>query len=542
MDPFFVAIMRPRPYSVGARDGLRNCNIRGEIAMDIRRDDTTSSNGYPYDENLQSDDRQHASEVSHSKNPLIRSSFNRAISQHAFNLGASSPRHSPLSISLTEVQVDSDIHLGRERFAKVIKTTHAFSTGETAVIQTAMHTDDEPHTAGGMRIVTRSAGNSLERDVEGRLREVGSLSSAMTYKCDLTGLPCGGQKTVALYTGSLDTLSAESRADLLAQHIAEVVQHAPNTLFGPDMAVGEEVQDLIVSRYPHLAKNIIGVSEAHGGLSIDKYGYTAQGVKAAIDFARDSGVLDNGRRAVIAGFGAVGAHTAELLNKDNYPVVAISNRFGTIHDNGEALPIDALFDVWRVWHEDVESGMVPTVASADEAVVQKAKELGLLVKTNDTKALLSYEAEILVLAARTKEIGAHEELEELRKENPDSLPIDSVLVNTSLRVIAEGANAPLGELAEEEAMARGVMILPDTAINGGGVKGCYEGWRYRTQQGAKAVQQDPVEYRQKMFQEIHEQVKTNLAEIHEQLQTRGAKLREAMLLVAQRRSSGGNHS
>lgn len=440
-------------------------------------------------------------------------------------------------MGLTGVKIDSNIHLGRERFAKVIKTTHAFSTGETAVVQTALHTDDEPYTAGGMRIVTRSGGDSLERDVEGRLREVGSLSSAMTYKCDLTGLPCGGQKTVALYTGSLDTLSAESRADLLAQHIAEVVKYAPNTLFGPDMAVGEEVQDLIVAHYPHLAKNIIGVSEAHGGLSIDKYGYTAQGVKAAIDFARDSGALQDGRRAVIAGFGAVGAHAAELLHNDEYSVVAISNRFGTIHNRGEALPIDSLFAVWSQWHEDLEKGVTPTASSADEAVVQRAKELGLMLKENDTKALLSYDAEILVLAARTKEIGASQELEELRKENPESMSIESVLQNTSLRVIAEGANAPLGELAEEEAMARGVMILPDTAINGGGVKGCYEGWRYRTQQGTNAAQQDPVEYRKEMFREIHEQVKTNLSEIHQQLQARGGKLREAMLLVAQRRSS-----
>jgi glutamate dehydrogenase (NAD(P)+) len=440
-------------------------------------------------------------------------------------------------VSLTEVQIDSNIHLGRERFAKVIKTTHAFISGEAAVVQTALHTDDEPHTAGGMRIVTRSAGDSLESDVEGRLREVGSLSSAMTYKCDLTGLPCGGQKTVALYTGSLETLSAEDRADLLAQHISEVVQHAPNTLFGPDMAVGEEVQDIIVSRYPHLAKNIIGVSENHGGLSIDKYGYTAQGVKAAIDFARDSGALQEGKRAVIAGFGAVGAHTAELLHNDEYPVVAISNRFGTIHNSGKALPIDSLFEVWNQWHLDTEKGETPTASGADEAVIQRAKELGLILKENDTKALLSFEAEILVLAARTKEIGASQELEELRKENPESISIDSVFGNTSLRVIAEGANAPLGELAEEEALAKGVMILPDTAINGGGVKGCYEGWSYRTQSANKAAQQDPLDYRKAMFREIHEQVKTNLSEIHQQLQARGGTLREAMLLVAQRRSA-----
>jgi glutamate dehydrogenase (NAD(P)+) len=452
------------------------------------------------------------------------------------HLPAREERRQSASSVLESVDTRRNVELGTELFSHVIRTTHQIGD-KKAIVQTAIHTDDGRHTIGGMRIVTPSPGVSLENDVDGRLLEVGSLSSAMTYKCSLTGLPCGGQKTVALYEGGIDDLTTEERGDLLAQHIAEVVKVNSLVLFGPDMSVGEEVQNAILSHHAMLGHHIVGVSEAHGGLSIDKYGYTAQGVKAAIDFARDSGALQDGRRAVIAGFGAVGAHTAELLHNDDYPVVAISNRFGTIHNSGEALPIDSLFTVWNQWHEDVEKGMTPTALSADEAVVQKAKELGLLLKENDTIALLNYDAEILVLAARTKEIGASEELEELRKENPESVSIESVLKNTSLRVIAEGANAPLGGLAEEEAMARGVMILPDTAINGGGVKGCYEGWRYRTQQGANEAQQDPVQYRKEMFREIHEQVKTNLSEIHEQLQARGGTLREAMLLIAQRRSS-----
>lgn len=441
------------------------------------------------------------------------------------------------SITLESVECSSQVKVGKELFAKVIITSHQFENGDRAVIQTAIHTENEPNTIGGMRIVPCRHDQLSENDIERGLQEVGSLSSAMTYKCDLAGLPCGGQKTVALYDGELGELSAEQRADLLAQHIKEAVKYAPTTLFGPDMAVGEEVQDAIVTRYPAIAKHIIGVSERQDGLGIDKYGYTAQGVKAAIDFSVEKNNLEpKDCRMVIAGFGAVGAHVANLADVHGYPVVAISNRFGTIHNDGKPLPIAELFNAWSEWYEVVEGQGIPQTANADEAVLAAAKISDLKIEGGDTKALLSYEAEIMVLAARTKEIGADSELSSLRKENPDSLPLNTVLQNTSLKIIAQGANAPLGEHAEEMAIKQGISILPDTAINGGGVIGCYVGWKKRTDSLQKKAGKGAEDIRSELFARIHSQVRTNLSEIDQKL-VEGSELRKGMLEIAEERGT-----
>lgn len=132
------------------------------------------------------------------------------------------------------------------------------------------------------------------------------LSMAMTYKCAVAGMRFGGGKSVI----ALDrALSPEERRAVLLDHADLIASLGGSYLAGPDVGTGPEDMLVLREKSPYA----FCVPEAHGGTGSSS-GPTAAGVLAAL---RARAVFGDesmaGRRVVISGFGAVGAHLATSL-------------------------------------------------------------------------------------------------------------------------------------------------------------------------------------------------------------------------------------
>jgi leucine dehydrogenase len=139
------------------------------------------------------------------------------------------------------------------------------------------------------------------------------LSAAMTAKCAVAGLAFGGGKSViALAPGQ--ALTPEERRAVLLDHADLVAELDGRYRAGPDVGTGPA--DMLVLR--EASPYAFCVPESAGGTGSSS-GPTALGVLAAL---RAAGPADlAGRRVVISGYGAVGAHLAAHLRTAGAEVV-----------------------------------------------------------------------------------------------------------------------------------------------------------------------------------------------------------------------------
>lgn len=345
-------------------------------------------------------------------------------------------------------RIKRDVSIGGERFALVVETEHGSITAITAV-----HRQQFERRIGGARFVRR-----------GDLTEVAHLSSAMTGKCLAANIPADGQKSIVICPDGLPVSDVE-KAAVLKEHIRAVVAVDGGVIFGPDMEVGEGVQDIIASE-ADLRDHVTGLSTNCGGLGIDEHGYTGVGLADAIGRAIES----YGRGPVLAtvqGYGAVGAHVTLPLSKAGVIIKAVSNQFGTLlAEADEGLDAEYLFELRSRFGD----GALRSYAEGDG---RSAKFLP------DRQALLRVPCDIFVPAARTSVIARSDELERAKAENPEAVSAESFLTDTDVGVVAEGANYPLTEAAERHLESNGVLILPDIIVNCGGLIGCYLEWAWR---------------------------------------------------------------
>ena len=146
--------------------------------------------------------------------------------------------------------------------------------------------------------------------------------------------------------------------------------------------------------------------------------------------------LNEGARAVIQGFGAVGSHAARFLAQKKVRLVGASDSRGAIHDE-DGIDVEA-----ALRHKD-ESGSV----------------VGLEDTTSLTgEELLELPCDILVPAALECQI---------HRGNADRI---------QARLVVEGANGPTTPSADRILFVRGVPVLPDILANAGGVIVSYFEW------------------------------------------------------------------
>jgi glutamate dehydrogenase/leucine dehydrogenase len=330
--------------------------------------------------------------------------------------------------------------------AAIIRTEHG-----ATIAMTAVHDRAFSRQLGGVRFVERGSEN-----------EVVHLAAGMAQKCAAARVPIGGQKTLIVCPDGVPA-TAESRAEILADHIRQVIEMDDGGVFGPDMGCGADVLDLLASEQV-VGPHITGLSEARGGLDINARAFTARGAVHALDcFARLRGT--HLRSATVQGFGMVGAPIALGLADRAIAVRAVSNRTGALI-SADGVDMPRLFALWR----DVGDECLTSYASAGAADATFEA---------DPDALFDVRADVFVPAARTTVLALTAEIPACRAEDPAVRSAEQFVERTGCKLVLEAANHPLTAAAEEYLERQGVVILPDVLVNIGGMVGCYAEWRYR---------------------------------------------------------------
>lgn len=369
------------------------------------------------------------------------------------------------------------------RFAGVVRTRHESARGVVAAC-TGIHRQDFTRRIGGVRFVEAEEDDGgprdgfAERALDG-LTELGELARAMTFKAPLVNIPADGEKSI-VYCESEELLKALEPADkatILDQHLQRALLHDRGIIFGPDINCNEEVMSLLAERHGR-GDHVSGLAEDRGGFSIDKHGFTAHGLDAALgEAARLLGRDLRQLTMTIQGFGAVGANLANIAARTRGIVV----RAATVAQGGVADPaglaVPELYEAWR--------------RGGDHALLELfgTRPSETCIGEDQVDRLFEIESEIFVPAARTKVLATQDEVDRWTPESgePRPFPVETFHRCSGVQIVLEGANKPLSDGAERYLEEQGVVILPDFLVNSGGLMGCWEDWVYRGETSAGDV-------------------------------------------------------
>ena len=281
----------------------------------------------------------------------------------------------------------------------------------------------------------------IRYDAEVTLGECAALAMWMTWKCALLRLPYGGAKGGVRC--DVRSLSQAEIMRLTRRFTSELLPFIgpKGDIPAPDMATNEQTMAWMMDTYSmligHAVPEIVtGKPIALGG-SVFRHEATGAGVVMVTERACDRLAMPLPKqRCVVQGFGNVGGIAASELAERGARVIAVSDVSGGFYDpNG--LDIAALH-AWVGQHGSL-------------AEYKEAERI-----TN--AELLELNCDVLVLAAREDQVTVE-----------NAARIDT-------RLIAEGANGPTSNEADEILAERGIPVLPDVLTNAGGVTVSYFEW------------------------------------------------------------------
>ena len=164
---------------------------------------------------------------------------------------------------------------------------------------------------------------------------------------------------------------------------------------------------------------------------------TGRGVMiTAREAAKRLGIMMEGARVVVQGYGNVGYWGAYLLQQMGCKVIGASDSRGAIY-------AEQGIDTYSLLEHKAESGSVVGFEGSETI--------------SDTE-LLKLPCEVLIPAALERSIT---------KDNADKI---------DARIIVEGANGPTTPEADEILESRDIMVIPDILANAGGVVVSYFEW------------------------------------------------------------------
>jgi glutamate dehydrogenase (NAD(P)+) len=274
--------------------------------------------------------------------------------------------------------------------------------------------------------------------------EVAALAMWMSWKCALAGLPYGGAK------GGVNVdprkLSAGELERLSRRYMQEMIPFiGPHTdIMGPDMGTNEQVMAWFMDTYS--AYRGISVPEIVTGKPVSVGGTAGRresagrGVVYLIERAANVMKMKlSGGKAVIQGFGNVGAVAAQgLAYKNGMKVIAVSDIDGAYH-NEHGIDIDEAEKYVRK-HRSLKGFRGAEPMSAEE--------------------MLILPCDVLVPAAISQVIHGG---------NAGKL---------KCRILAEAANGPTTVDADKILFERWseIFVIPDILCNAGGVIVSYFEW------------------------------------------------------------------
>ncbi len=282
------------------------------------------------------------------------------------------------------------------------------------------------------------------------LDTVRALAMWMTWKCAVVDIPLGGAKGgVVCDPHNLTEWEQEQICRGFVRQIAgnmgptqdvpapDVMTSAQHMLWMLD-----EFESIHRARLPGF---ITGKPVELGG-SMGRREATGYGVVFTIREAlKELGLRAQDTRASVQGFGNVAQHAISLYRQMGGTVIAVScwdqeDQVAYTFRKKEGIDLEELL------------GIADRFGGIDDS---KARDLGY--ETLPGEAWLEQEVEILIPAALENQVSA---------ENVDR-------IRDSVKLIAEGANGPIGPKADAAIKERDIFVIPDLLANAGGVTCSY---------------------------------------------------------------------
>lgn len=284
--------------------------------------------------------------------------------------------------------------------------------------------------------------------------EVKALAALMTYKCAIVDVPFGGAKggvRIASHEysrGELERITRRMTFELIRKNFIGPGVDVP----APDFGTGEREMAWIADTYTTLTTGelnsfacVTGKPVAQGGIR-GRISATGLGVYFGIreacestELMRQAGLSKGlvGKRIVIQGLGNVGYYTTKFLQEAGAEIVGIAEYEGAIH-SPKGLDLEAVVEHRK------DSGSILDFPGAENLP--------------ESTAALELDCDILVPAALENQIT---------EENAPRIQAN---------IVAEAANGPTTFEASELLNQRGILVLPDTYLNAGGVTVSYFEW------------------------------------------------------------------
>ena len=316
-------------------------------------------------------------------------------------------------------------------------------TIETIHAWRAEHSQHKLPTKGGIRYSTL-----VNED------EVMALAALMTYKCAIVDVPFGGAKGGVQIDRKRYSLSELER--ITRRYTYELIQKnfiGPGVdVPAPDFGTGEREMAWILDTYKTMTPEKLDVAACVTGKPIAEEGVHGRqeatgrgiyfGLQEVCRSAEDMKALGlqpglAGKSVAVQGFGNVGYHAAKFLQEGGALIVGIAEQTGAIH-NPKGLDVEKVFSYRN------ETGSILNFPGA--------------TTYQNPADVLELECDILIPAALENQITY---------ENADRI---------KAKIIAEAANGPTTFEANESLRKRGVMVIPDTYLNAGGVTVSYFEW------------------------------------------------------------------
>ena len=292
--------------------------------------------------------------------------------------------------------------------------------------------------------------------------EVRALASLMTWKTALLDVPFGGAKggiqvdPTKLSNGELNRLTRRYTSSV--QHLLGTNRDIP----APDLGTNSQTMAWIMDEYGQAngyQPAIVTGKPVEIGGSAGREAATGRGALYVLQEASvDLGINLHNARIAIQGFGNVGSWFARIAHEEGARIIAVEDHLGAIYSDS-SLDIPALVEYAQT-HGTV--GGFPG---------GQASEPG---------NIFSIESDILVPAAI------------------ENVITDSNARSIRAKVVLEAANHPTTPEADIILQERGVTVLPDILVNGGGVTVSYFEWAQNLQQFSWPEQQVNAELKQRM--------------------------------------------
>ncbi len=322
------------------------------------------------------------------------------------------------------------------------------------------------------------------------LSEVAGLAMLMSFKTALMQLPLGGAKG-GIRVDPLK-LSRNEKQRMTRRYTTEIFQFIgpEQDIPAPDVGTDAQTMAWIVDTYSQIkgyaVPGVVTGKPIELGGSLGRVEATGRGVVYTLIEASKRIDFDLGESTtvVVQGYGNVGAAAAKKMSKIGCKIVAISDVSGGIY-NRKGLDLD---------HVNAYLTSNRTLEGYPEADFVSNSEL------------LEIECDILILAALEGQITEH---------NADRI---------RAKIIAEGANGPTTDAADDVLTGKNVLIIPDILCNAGGVTVSYFEWV----QGLQKLFWSEKEVNNKLW----DIMSTTYNRVHDLADEKKCSLRTAALLAS----------